>query len=136
MIPQNTSPTADNLTSPIPYSASVYLHPPTPTSSLNPPLSSPPSFPLSLSTLFLPPSFLSHTSTLLMRRKHQLRSLMLNLSLKDSRVGCIYKHRHPGIINYDNYISCDDILPKIAENAEILSFQLRCFVSTSELKAF
>ncbi|WP_419641917.1 reverse transcriptase domain-containing protein, partial [Thiolapillus sp.] len=72
------------------------------------------------------------------RQKHQLRPLILNLSLKDNHIEQVHEHRYLGIIIDDEFSwrphitsTCKTIL----KNLYLLS-QLKHFVDTSKQKLF
>ena len=73
------------------------------------------------------------------RQKHQLRPLILNLSLNDNHIEQVNEHRHLGIIIDDEFSwrphitsTCKTIYKK---NLYLLS-QLKHFVDTSKQKLF
>ena len=66
------------------------------------------------------------------RQKHQLRPLLLNLSLKDSHIEQVHEHRHLGDIIHDEFSWRPHIIgtcKTVSKNLYLLS-QLRHFVDT------
>ena len=72
------------------------------------------------------------------RQKHQLRPLLLNLSLKDSHIEQVHEHRHLGVIIDDEFSWRPHITgtcKTISKNLYLLS-QLIHFVDTTKRKLF
>ncbi len=72
------------------------------------------------------------------RQKHQLRPLILNLSLKDHHIEQVHEHRHLGMIIDDEFSWRPNIISTcktISKNLYLLS-QLKHFVDTSKQKLF